>query len=191
MTIGGIPSLPASQAGGWSVANGRQRLSFRAVNRRGKPGYDGGLQRHHLLPLQILNRKCFHPLLDSLGRDRLSFDDFRSNGMLLPANDDAAVRIGLPLHRGPHRDYNALVIERVGQIEAGWALRNRQSPEQALNDALERLRLLQRALRRRLLAQRRPLRLNRNDPVGRGFDFTELDAMADLLWPATTPERNL
>ena len=111
--------------------------------------------------------------------------------MLLPANDDAAVRIGLPLHRGPHRDYNALVIERVGQIEASWALRNRQSPEQALEDALERLRLLQRALRRRLLAQRRPLRLNRNDPVGRGFDFTELDAMADLLWPATAPERNL
>lgn len=180
----------ALDEGGQPLLQSRRRLPFRAVNLRGKPGYDSGLQRHHLLPRQILGCKCFQPMLDSLGRDRLSFDDFRSNGLLLPANDDAAVRIGLPLHRGPHRDYNALVMERVGQIEARWALRNIRSPDLALSEALERLRLLQRALRRRLLAQRRPLRLNRYDPVGRGFDFTELDAMADLLWPATAPERD-
>lgn len=163
----------------------RCRLPFRAVNQPGKPGYDSALQRHHLLPLQILSRKCFQPLFDSLGRNELSFDDFRSNGLLLPAKDSAAVRIGLPLHRGPHRDYNALVIERVGQIESGWAARRRRCPDSAQAEALERLRLLQRALRRRLLAQRRPLRLNRHDPLGRGLDFTELDAMVDLLWPAT------
>ena len=164
---------------------GRRRLPFRLVNQRGKPGYDGALQRHHLLPLQIVGRRCFQSLFNSLGRDDLSFDDFRSNGLLLPASDRAAVRIGLPLHRGPHRDYNALVIERVGQIEAGWAARRRRCPDAARAEALERLRLLQRALRRRLLAQRRPLRLNRHDPLGRGLDFTELDAMVDLLWPAT------
>jgi len=126
-------------------------------------------------------------LLDELGRDSLNFDDFRSNGLLLPAADDAAVRFGLPLHRGPHRDYNAMVIERVGQIEAGWSARRLRAPEVALSEALERLHWLQRALRRRLLAQQRPLRLNRHDPLGRGFDFTELDAMADQLWPATQP----
>lgn len=166
----------------------RQRLSFRAVNRRGKPGYDAGLQRHHLLPRQILTENCFRPFLDALGRDSLNFDDFRSNGLLLPAADDAAVRFGLPLHRGPHRDYNVMVIERVGQIEAGWSARRLRTPEVALSEALERLRWLQRALRRRLLAQQRPLRLNRRDPLGRGFDFTELDAMADQLWPATQPQ---
>ncbi len=168
----------------------RERLSFRTVNRCGKPGYDAGLQRHHLLPSQLLTMDCFHPLLRELGRELLNFDDFRTNGMLLPAKDAAAVRFGLPLHRGPHRDYNALVIERVGQIEAGWSLRRRRTPEEALSEALERLQWLQRALRRRLLAQHRRLRLNRHDPLGRGFDFTELDAMADQLWPATQPPAN-
>ncbi|WP_254913069.1 AHH domain-containing protein [Novosphingobium sp. B 225] len=96
----------------------RQRLSFRAVNRRGEPGYEPGLQRHHLLPRQLLSRRCFGTLFGALGLDRVGFDDFRRNGLLLPANDEASVRIGLPLHRGPHRTYNELVLERVGQIEA-------------------------------------------------------------------------
>lgn len=171
-----------------SAAPPRQRLPFSTVNRRDMPGHDPGLQRHHLLPRQILGKNCFQPLLNELGRGRLDFDDFRRNGLLLPANDHAAVKVGLPLHRGPHRDYNALVIERVGQIEAGWAATRRQAPEVALVSALQRLELLQRALRRRLLAQHRRLRLNRRDPLGRGTDFAELDAMADLLWPATANE---
>jgi len=163
----------------------RTRLSFRAVNRRGEAGYDPGLQRHHILPRQILGQRCFAPLLGALGRERLGFDDFRRNGLLLPANDSAAVRIGLPLHRGPHRAYNQLVIERLGQIEQGWAAQRPRAPEVALSDALERLTLLQRALRRRLLEQHRRMRLNRRDPLGAGVDFAELDAMAALLWPAT------
>lgn len=167
----------------------RQRLSFRAVNRAGQPGFDPGLQRHHLLPRQLLARHCFGALFDALGRERVGFDDFRSNGLLLPANDLAAVRIGLPLHRGPHRSYNELVLERVGQIEADWSARRLRAPEAALTDAYQRLELLQRALRKRLLAQGRRLRLNRNDPLGGKADFSELDAMADLLWPATAPEQ--
>jgi len=165
----------------------RQRLSFRAVNRRDRPGFEPGLQRHHILPREILSRGCFGSMLTALGHGHVDFDDFRSNGLLLPANDVAAVRIGLPLHRGPHRDYNAMVIERVGQIEAGWSATRLRAPEVALIEAYQRLELLQRALRRRLLAQQRRLRLNRNDPLGNGLDFSELDAMADLLWPATAP----
>ena len=177
--------MPMQIAAGIRLERARSRLPFRAVNCPGKPDYDKGMQRHHLLPCQLLTKRCFEPLLGSLGRDTLNFDDFRSNGLLLPAADEAAIRFGLPLHRGPHRDYNALVMERVGQIEAVWSTRRLRVPDLALVEALERLQLLQRALRRRLLAQRRPLRLNRYDPVGRSFDFTELDAMADLLWPAT------
>lgn len=176
-----------TRAGLGLLAPTRQKLSFRAVNRRDAPGYQPGLQRHHLLPRQILTRACFAPLLDALGPERLGFDDFRRNGLLLPANDVAAVRIGLPLHRGPHRDYNALVIERLGQIEEGWATTRLRAPELALLEAYHRLELLQRALRKRLLAQQRRMRLNRHDPLGSGVDFSELDAMADLLWPATEP----
>lgn len=124
-------------------------------------------------------------MLAALGPDRVRFDDFRTNGLLLPANDDAAIRHCLPLHRGPHHRYNALVIERVGQIERGWSLTQARAPVAALEEAQERLELLQRALRRRLLDQKKRLRLNSRDPLGAGFDFTELDAMADLLWPAT------
>lgn len=165
----------------------RQRLAFRSVNRRDAAGHDPGLQRHHLLPMELLGRPWSQSMLCAIGRGRLDFDDFRRNGLLLPANDQAAVRIGLPLHRGPHRGYNAMVLERVGQIETGWSAARLRAPEVALHDALQRLELLQRALRRRLLDQHRRLKLNRCDPLGRGVDFTGLDAMAELLWPATEP----
>ena len=164
----------------------RDCLPFRAVNQRAAPDYHPGLQRHHLLPRQLLGQRCFGVLFASLGRDRIGFDDFRSNGLLLPANDAAALRFGLPLHRGPHRDYNALVIERVGRVEASWSAQRCKAPDLALCDALMRLTLLQRALRRRLLdTARRRLALNRRDPLGHAADFTELDAMAEALWGAT------
>lgn len=166
-------------------ARPRAILSFRAVNRRGLPGYDPGLQRHHLLPRQLLHQPGTAALFRALGREHQLFDDFRANGLLLPASDGAVLRLGLPLHRGPHRDYNALVAERVGRIEADWARQRLRAPELALDQALERLRLLQRALRRRLLDQRRRLRLNRRDPLGSGADFAGLDALVDSLWLAT------
>ncbi|MCZ8171409.1 MAG: AHH domain-containing protein [Brevundimonas sp.] len=169
-------------------AGNRSWLSFRAVNRRDQTGYNAGLQRHHILPLQLLRQAGTLGLFRALGRERLRFDDFRSNGLLLPANDHSALRIGLPLHRGPHNRYNQLVSERVGQIEAAWSSARRTAPEAALVDALARLELLQRALRRRLLDQRRRLQLNRRDPLGSGTDFTELDALVAELWPATADE---
>ncbi|WP_296678103.1 AHH domain-containing protein [Novosphingobium sp.] len=172
----GIPFVPPKR---------RDCIRFRAVNCRNAPDYDGGLQRHHILPRQILKKAAFTPMLAAIGTDRLCFDDFRANGLLLPANDDAAIRHGLPLHRGPHNTYNAMVMERVGQIEQTWSSTRLPAPEIALCEAYERLALLQRALRRRLLDQQRRLRLNRNDPLGSGIDFAELDAMANALWPAT------
>lgn len=169
-----------------AVISDRTRLPFRAVNCCGTPAYDPGLQRHHLLPRQLLSKRCFGKLFAEVGAASVGFDDFRRNGLLLPASDIAAVRIGLPLHRGPHRSYNTLVIERVGQIEAGWTTNKARAPGLALHEAYMRLGLLQQALRRRLLdVKRRPFALNRKDPLGAGIDFAELDAMAGALWPAT------
>lgn len=161
-------------------------LPFRAVNRRGTPGHDAGLQRHHLLPRQMLTRRPFAALFASIGRERLKFDDFRCNGLLLPTDPRAAIRVGLPLHRGPHRDYNAMVEARVGQVEAGWAAARRRGADTATREAMGRLGLLQSALRRRLLDPRRRFLLNRRDPFA-GADFAELEAMAALLWDATAP----
>lgn len=159
-------------------------ITFRAVNAPGRPGYDPGLQRHHLLPRQLLSQRCFGRMFAEVGRVRVGFDDFRRNGLLLPATEAASVRTGMPLHRGPHRRYNEVVIARVGRIEAGWAHARRQDEEAALAEALLRLHLLQGALRRQLLAERRRMVLSRKDPLGSGFDFTELDAMAETLWAA-------
>lgn len=163
----------------------RQFVPFRSVNRPGSPGYDPALQRHHLLPQQLLSKRCFGRMFADLGRRATGFDDFRLNGLLLPASEPASVRTGMPLHRGPHRDYNAMVIERVGLIESHWS-RNRQRNEDfARRRVLFKLRLLQGDLRDLILDQRRRIILNRKDPLGTGFDFSELDAMAEELFRAT------
>ena len=159
----------------------RPSLPFAAVNRPGAPGYVAGLQRHHLIPRSLPERRCFAALFDAL-RHRAGLADFRRNGMLLPASEGAAVRMGLPLHRGPHRDYTAMVSERLGAIEAAWSAR--RSGEEALAALAE----LQAALRRRLLDPARTVRLNRRDPLGGGADFARLDAMAETLWGATQPQ---
>ena len=176
---------PQSGQGLGQVDQERNVIAFRSVNKKGKPGYDPGLQRHHLLPRQLLGRKCFGSMFNAIGKHSVGFDDFRQNGLLLPATDDATLRTGMPLHRGPHRQYNELVIERVGKIEESWASARTKDTEAALGEALDRLTLLQSALRKRLLSERKRMILNRKDPLGKGFDFSELDAMADALWDAT------
>ena len=162
--------------------SGAPPLAFAAVNRPGRPGYTAGLQRHHLIPCSLPERRCFAPLFAALPPAQAGLDDFRRNGMLLPASEVAAVRMGLPLHRGPHRDYTAMVAERLGGIEAAW------SACHAGEEALAALAELQGALRRRLLDPARPVRLNRRDPLGAGVDFAALDAMAETLWRATQPQ---
>ncbi|WP_337191143.1 AHH domain-containing protein [Pelagerythrobacter marinus] len=177
------------------AATGRQRrglrrrpIPFASVNRKGAPGYDAALQRHHLLPRQLRRLAWFAPLLDELGGARIGLEDFRRNGMLLPAREAAALRLALPLHRGPHRAYNELVAQRVGQIERRWSRARASGAERAAAEALMRLELLQRALRRRLLDGRRRLVLNRRDPVGAGYDFAVMDALAETLWRASDPQ---
>jgi hypothetical protein len=166
----------------------RAALPFRSVNVRGADGYCAGLQRHHVLPRQLLDAPGIADLIDEIGADNLGFHDFRRNGLLLPATDEEAMRLGLPLHRGPHQSYNELVIERMGQIEAGWQKRRRgRRGDHALIEALLRIDLLQRALRRRLLdpANWRGSPLHARDPA---LDYSHLDRMADALWAETETE---
>ncbi len=164
----------------------RPALSFRCVNLPDRPGYDPGLQRHHLLPRQLLSQSCFAALFDQLARRWPGLDDFRSNGMLLPCNAAAALRMGLPLHRGPHRDYNVMVIERVGEVEALWSSMRPRTPLAAHREAVAGLKFLQQELRRGLLDPgRKRLALNRQDPLGQIVDYSEIDAMVDALWSAS------
>lgn len=164
----------------------RVALPFRAVNRRESMHYDPSLQRHHLLPRQLLGLTSFVALFEALGRRRIGFEDFRRDGLLLPAKEQAAIRLGLPLHRGPHHNYNAMVIDRVGAIERDWCRRRQRDSVRAGEVAMLRLALLQQSLRQSLLEARSDaMRLHRNDPLGAGLDFAELDAMAERLWAQT------
>lgn len=163
----------------------RCRIPFRTVNRTGTPGHDPGLQRHHLVPRELLNRACFAPLFEAVGRERIGFNDFRRNGILLPSAESAAIRLALPLHRGPHRDYSELVGERMGHIERDWSKLRLRAPEAAVGQASMRIAVLQGALRRSLLGGSRRFRLNRKCPLGTGYNFAELDAMAEALWLGT------
>lgn len=135
--------------------------------------------------MQLLTKRCFGRMFDRIGRVRVGFDDFRFNGLLLPSTEQASVQTGLPLHRGPHPVYNELVIERVGSIESRWELVQKKDPETARTEALDRMRLLQRALRIRLINEDKGFVLNRKDPLGTGFNFDTLDAMAEEIWSST------
>ena len=167
----------------------RTPIPFRSVNRRGSRGYNPSLQRHHLLPLQVLGAKPLQPLLTDIRISRESFDDFRRNGMLLPSCEKVAMELGLPLHRGPHRAHNEMVLERVGEIDIAWQRLRMRTPLSARCWAGSRLYAMQGLLRAALAGSRRrpdsPFALNSRDPIIRQVDYSSMDAMADTLWGAT------
>lgn len=173
------------KSGACGLLRRRKAIPFGKVNTPGTEGYHPGLQRHHLLPIQLLGERYFRRMFAVIGRRLIGFDDFRINGMLLPANEETSLSLGLPLHRGPHHRYSEVVIARVGRIEESWANGVARDREAALEEALLRLGLLQAALRTRLLDEQRRIMLNRKDPLGQGYDFAELDAMAEALWNAS------
>lgn len=122
----------------------------------------------------------------AIGQQRCRFHDFRHNGILLPCREQAALRTGLPLHRGPHPRYSAIVLVRVGAIESAWSRARSGNDFAAAVEAHMRIAMLQNALRRLLLSQGgRRMVLNRRDPRHAEAEFRELDAMADALWGAS------
>lgn len=85
------------------MSSRRPALSFRAVNAPGSRGYAPDLQRHHVLPRQMLDTVGLTSLIDAIGAASIGFHDFRRNGLLLPASEFEALRLGLPLHRALRR----------------------------------------------------------------------------------------
>jgi len=184
-SLGGLADMTFSGTGRW-VGPLRTVLPFRAVNRADRAGHNAELQRHHLLPRELLKYRAFASMFRAIGTGAIDFEDFRANGLLLPCRESAALAMALPLHRGPHRRYTEVVTERIGQVEASWSLAARSTPVRAREAAQMRLTVLQRALRRYLLEgrKRRPV-LNRRDPARAEIDYADLDAMAELVWSST------
>lgn len=101
---------------GGATQAARARLPFRAVNRRDQPGHQKGMQRHHLLPLQLLGQTGLRRMFDALGGATPRFDDFRTNGLLLPASEEAGLVLGLPLHRDPlGRDVDFSALDAIAE----------------------------------------------------------------------------
>ena len=69
---------------------------FSAVNRTGSVNFRKGWQKHHLLPRQLMSRRCLASMITSIGSAGLSLDDFDSNGVLLPGS--VATSFALILH---------------------------------------------------------------------------------------------
>jgi hypothetical protein len=122
-------------------------------------GFSGNMtadfQRHHLIPVNVISRRCFAPLFSVIGSVGFDPRNFLSNGMLLPATEKMAEQTGLPLHRGPHARYDQLVAECLGAIT-----------DETVPNAIavyRRISELQGMLRR-ALQQDASLMLNRNDP---------------------------
>jgi hypothetical protein len=142
--------------------------SFRAETMHPRPA---GFQGHHLIPRAIANSGHFTNLFADLQNTGFDADDFVTNGIFLPGTEKEAQTCGLPLHRGPHPQYNALVAERVYQI----------SRFSALDRALA-MRRLQRSLREALCQRPSTIILNRRSPMNRHIAFDTLDAGVDRIW---------
>ena len=93
-------------------ARRRPRAVFNVAARR-------GWHRHHLLPNHLLRYPDLRDFVGELADPNIWLGDFPSNGMFLPAEEAIARAVRLPLHRGSHRTYNAMVIDALDDIQCG------------------------------------------------------------------------
>ncbi len=128
-------------------------------------------QQHHLIPVEVLNRRSFSSLFSRLIDQGFEPHDFATNGILLPSTETAARACGLPLHRGPHPRYNALISDRIGAFLCG------DDAATARSSTLHRIRFLQAGIRRSLITGKPPVLLNRRDPTCMIGEIQELDHM--------------
>lgn len=138
-----------------------------------------GFQRHHLIPIEIANRRQFAALFLALEGEGLRLGRFADNGLHLPACEAEAAALGHALHRGPHPAYTDVVAARIEAIR-GSARLVRPSDYWA---AIDRIRTLQRALRRALTDRHgQHLWLNRRDPMRLFADRAYLDHAIDAMF---------
>ena len=136
-----------------------------------------------MLPVAVFSGDAFGKAFGMLRGDGFDPRYFNINGLLLPATEQTALDTGRPLHRGPHRRYNAVVFERVSSILCEMDRRHWSHAARA--DAVQRLDLLISALRRCLCGDRDWIFLNSRDPMHSNAAFHDLDGAIDLLWLAT------
>ena len=135
----------------------------------------GRVQRHHLIPNEIVNARCFGSFFRKLRGAGFCPHDLQTNGMILPSCEATAMATGMPLHRGPHPAYSAMIAHRIAAIE-----RNFRPTRAGTCEALVRIRMLQKGSRKGLEA-RRFKTLNRRDPFSSQANFAHIDQHIALI----------
>jgi len=144
-----------------------------------------GYQRHHLIPIGLLQRPQMAVLFEALRNEGFALRRFELNGLILPACERAAIECGHALHRGPHNGYSDVVAARVECVRAHFAVEAAVDPCAARRTAVMRLRLLQDATRRALTDRHRlGFWLNRRDPMRLFADRPYLDEAIERLFGA-------
>ena len=162
-------------------------IPFSKINKSGGADYNAKYQRHHLIPLQAYSEPRFGALFSELREVGFSIDDFSTNGVLLPCEEGEAYHSGMPLHRGPHPQYNELVMDRLDAIER--TARSASAAARPHSMLRDRVWLFQKALARGLKrSENQAYVLNNRDPVRAEGNFEELDACVDILWASTGDE---
>jgi len=142
-----------------------------------------GFQRHHLIPLALLQRPQMAAMFDHLRAEGFLLRQFAGNGLMLPACEATALWSGHALHRGPHRGYNDVVGARVERIRVYFALQAPADLRAARCTTVMRLRLLQDATRRALTDRHGcAFWLNRRDPMRLFADRPYLDDAIEQLF---------
>jgi A nuclease family of the HNH/ENDO VII superfamily with conserved AHH len=162
------------------------RLPFAAVNRRGDPGYREGWEKHHELPNQCTRDPALGPFIDSLGAFGFFIDDFKTNGILLPALPSISRASGLPLHVGGHAVYNARVMARMHEIRMACEMMPGDASRRRL--AVRGLRFFQAELRQAIANQRGG---TLDDLPIRGASDRDMDALIDILYSVQDVRRLL
>jgi hypothetical protein len=126
-----------------------------------------GFHRHHVIPLEIVEKPSFSVLFGHLRAIGFDPHDFGTNGMHLPCTEKMAIIFRLPMHRGSHPLYNEVVATRVAMIA-----------RLPVGDAYLGIRILQQELRRNLRQHRtlQPLGI-----TGSSIDFRTLEMDAQIL----------
>lgn len=154
---------------------------------QGAPPPRSGYQRHHLVPIALLQRSQMAVMFVCLRDEGFGLGHFGGNGLMLPACEAAALSSGHALHRGPHHGYSDVVTARVERVRAHFALHAPSDLRTARRTAVMRLRLLQDATRRALTDRHGTgLWLNRRDPMRLFADRPYLDDAIDRLFGAAT-----
>lgn len=150
---------------------------------QGAPAAQPGFQRHHLIPVGLMQRPQMAAMFEALRAEGFALRHFGRNGLMLPASERVALQSGHALHRGPHQGYSDVVAARVETIRVHFALQASVDPRAARRTAVMRLRLLQDTTRRALTDRHGGgFWLNRRDPMRLFVDRPYLDETIDKLF---------